>query len=135
VYGSRICSTKTILPPSPSPVSEVSLYYVAMGSIVLTAYDRQNQQIGQQVVGAANTDGIEPGSDSQISASGANIAYVTLGNIGLADESAFGDLSFTSQQASPVPEPGSLPLLLTRVVALAICKLLSHRRFGPRIEP
>jgi hypothetical protein len=90
-----------------SLVSAVSVNYVALDPIVLTAYDSGNNVLGS-TTGTANTDGTT-GFNSLLSVSFPNTSSVTLGNTGLADEYVFDDLSFTQQSA--IPEPASWPLL------------------------
>jgi hypothetical protein len=108
-----------------SPVSSVSLDYAAIDRITLAAYDGSNNLL-ESITGSANTDGVT-GSDSLLSLNFANISYVTLGNTGLADGFTFDDLSFTPQQASPVPEPASWLLLMAGLALLPVVKRISAR--------
>ena len=117
-----------------SLVSDVSLFYVALDPIVLTAYDSMGNPLAQSAPcinnvgdGCANTDGTT-GSNSPIEVSSPNISYVTLGNTGLADEYAFDDLSFTPQEVAAIPEPGTGLLLLFGVVGLSVFN--ARRRVG-----
>jgi len=116
-----------------SSVSSVSVEYVALDPIILTAYDSMGNQLAttggcmMPGIGCANTDGTT-GSDSLLSVSADDIAYVTLGNTGLADEFAFDDLSFSPQQASTVPEPRAWPVLLFMMAGLGLWKLRASRK-------
>jgi len=104
--------------------SSVSVYYVAYDPIVLTAYDSSNNIIGSNT-GLANTDGFT-GSDSLLSVTAPDISYVTLGNIGLAFEYTFDDLSFT-----PIPEPLSLPFSATVFVLFILIRVIYRYREQP----
>jgi hypothetical protein len=107
-----------------APVSSVSLFYVSLDTILLTAFDSGNNALVPPSIGSANTDGTT-GTNSSLSVSAPNIAYVTLGNTGLADEYAFDDLSFTPQ-AQGVPEPSEAALTGLGLVAVWVTRRRSE---------
>jgi hypothetical protein len=104
-----------------STMATVSVYYTALDPIILTAFDSGNNVLTSST-GLANTDG-STGSNTLLSVTHANIKYVTIGNVGLADEYTFDDLSFS---AVATPEPSAAVLFL--LGCLSAVALWAYRR-------
>ena len=100
-------------------VWSVSIHYVADDPIQMLAFDSSNNQIGS-TIGLANTDGVTPpSSNGLLTVNAAHIAYVTVGNTGLAFGYTLDDLAFT------VPEPGTWLFLISG--AALICARKARR--------
>lgn len=98
------------------PQTNVGFWYTSFDLLTFSAFDSANTLL-TSAIAAANTDGTT-GSSDFISLSAPNISSVTLE--GSPGGYVFDDLTLTSGQASPVPEPSSVVLLSAPLVILCL---------------
>jgi hypothetical protein len=104
-------------------LSFVSIYYSSTQPLTLTAFDASSQSLGS-ITGAANTNGVDPGTIDVLSLSLDGISGITIGAPGAASLFILDDLTYTPQSTgSTVPEPSTLVLM-----ASGLASLLAYKR-------
>jgi hypothetical protein len=99
-------------------LTSVGIYYTSIDNLTLEAFDGHGKSLGS-ILGSPNTDGFVGTSNPLFLNNLSDIESITL--TGVAQDFVFDDLTFTPQSGPPsgVPEPSSLFLLSTGVLALA----------------